>query len=372
MRKHRLQVLSLIFISSAVSAILVSYAGIRMLEITNQKLIDDRLKENAGYWKILAETYDKEIDSQEKRVMRSAENIVTAQAKMTHELIEHAINMHKDDFGDKEKKELFDRLARNTVGRTGYIWILDYEGNYILSKNRERDGENIWESKDADGNFMVQDLISAGRKVKGGEIAYHSYPWVNIGEQNPREKIAAIIHLSEKHWVVGISTYYDDLVDMNYRTRTIEHVKNLIAQQTIGKSGYIWVVDSSGKYQVSKGRARDGEDISQSKDANGNYFILQAIEKAISGNNDISTQIYSWQNPGEQKPRIKIAGLSYMKEWDWIIGSSAYYDDLLYPRTYFIFFSVSLTAVFALLAFGVLMNMRFSRGSSEEKRDAGK
>ena len=218
-------------------------------------------------------------------------------------------------------------MSDHTVGETGYTWVLDYEGHYILSKDRERDGENIWDVKDSDGNAVIQDILRMGREVSGFEIAHHSYPWLNPGETEPRQKISAIFHFPEIEWVVGTSTYYDDLVDMDYREKTIEQVKDLMAQQVIGRSGYIWVTDSNGVYVVSKNRLRDGENINEAKDANGVLFIQEAVKKAKAAGIGTDTQKYPWQNEGESKSRMKIAGLSYMEDWDWVIGPSAYYDD---------------------------------------------
>jgi signal transduction histidine kinase len=326
MRNKPLLTLSLFFIINVfvLSAIGISFYLI--IEKTVYSEIHDRLKIQADDWRKLAVTYDDEISAQEKRVRRSAECIVTAQAAMTYELIDHMLKRHIDDI-DGMKNDILDRLARHKVGKTGYIWVLDYKGNYILSLNRLRDGENIWDTTDSDGNMVIHELIEKGRAVSGSEIAYHSYPWLNLGETEPREKIAAMIHFPELEWVVGISAYYDDLVDMTYRSRTVEHVKNLIAEQKIGKSGYIWVVDSKGVYQVSKNRLRDGEDISQAKDSDGKFFIQEAISRAKTAGLGTDIISYPWINKGEQNTRMKVAGLAYVSSWDWVIGSSAYYDD---------------------------------------------
>ncbi len=139
-----------------------------------------------------------------------AKDIVTAQTNVTYELIQKALDDNDGALSSEEEEDILNRLSRHTVGKTGYVWILDYEGHYVLSKGRERDGENVWEAKDSDGNMVIQDLVGKGKDVSGTEIAYHSYPWSNIGESEPREKIAAMIHFPELEWVVGVSTYYDD------------------------------------------------------------------------------------------------------------------------------------------------------------------
>jgi len=310
-----------------ISVLVLGIVGYNATEKAIFAGVDDRLQEEANDLRLLSESYERAIVTQEEQARETAKDIVTAQAKMASELIQKSLDDNKGILSDSEKEDILNRLSRHTVGKTGYVWILDYEGHYILSKDRERDGENIWDVKDSDGNIVVQDSLRKGREVSGSEIAYHSYLWLNPGDTEPRLKISAIFHFSEIEWVAGTSIYYDDLIDTDYREKTIEQVKDLIAQQIIGKTGYIWITDSNGVYVVSKNRLRDGEDISESKDADGVLFIQEAVKKAKAAGTGTDIQKYPWQNQGDLKPRMKVAGLSYMEEWDWVIGPSAYYDD---------------------------------------------
>lgn len=321
--KIYISVISLVFLVSAG----ISIPAYMILHDSLYKTVEERLEDQALNWRQIVGAYNQEIIGQEQRVRKSAQNIVTAQAQMTYELIEKYLRDGNGTLEEAAKNDLLDILSKKPVGKTGYIWILNGKGEYILSKDRLRDGENIWETKDSEGNYVIQDLVAKGLEVKGPEIAIHSYYWLNKDETIPREKIAAILNFPELGWIVGVSTYYDDLVDMGYRQRTKERVKDLISKQAIGRSGYIWVVNSKGEYIVSKDRQRDGEDISQSKDANGVFFIQEAIKKAKAAGAAADFQAYPWINKNEKSPRMKVAGLTYAEEWDWIIGASAYYDD---------------------------------------------
>ncbi len=311
----------------AIPALIIGIVGFNAAEKAVYAGVEDRLQDQAKDWKLITQAYLDEISQQETRVKKSANNIVTAQTKSTYELIRKALDDNGGILTAAQKEDILDRLNKHTVGNTGYIWILDYQGKYVLSKGRQRDGEDVWATQDSDGNYVIQDLVTKGKALKGSEIAYHDYPWLNLGETEPRMKIAAMVHFPELQWVVGISTYYDDLVDMGYRQRTLEHVKDLMSKQIIGRSGYIWVVDEHGNYVVSKNRLRDGEDISQAQDADGVFFIQEAIKKAEAAGDGTAVQKYPWLNQGEKTPRMKVAGLSYVEELGWTIGPSAYYDD---------------------------------------------
>ena len=72
-------------------------------------------------------------------------------------------------------------------GKTGYVYLLggsgDQKGRYLISYKGERDGENIWDSKDADGHFFIQSLIHKARDTKDGQCVFERYLWQNKGER---------------------------------------------------------------------------------------------------------------------------------------------------------------------------------------------
>lgn len=312
-----------------VPAVLVGIVGYSAAQTAVYTGSDDRLVDGAYHWKIITDRTLTGITYQEGTARQQAKDLVTTQATALNAMIQKEITANGGTLSESQKQNILNTLAKEKVGKTGYIWVLSYDGKYVLSKDRARDGENIWNSQDAKGEYFVQTIVTKGTALKGSEIDYHTYSWTNPGESVPREKISAFLNIPQLGGIVGVGTYYDDLVDMKYRNDRLEALKDEMAKQTIGKTGYIWVVDSKGKYVVSKGRLRDGEDISQSTDANGKFFIQEAITlaKATSSGDPTDKISYPWLNKGESTPRTKAAGLSYVPELDWVIGYSAYYDD---------------------------------------------
>jgi len=53
---------------------------------------------------------------------------------------------------------------------------LNEKGHYVLSEDGKRDGENISQSMDAEGNLFIQAIVAKGLTLKPGEIAQHRYP----------------------------------------------------------------------------------------------------------------------------------------------------------------------------------------------------
>ncbi|MBN1290615.1 MAG: methyl-accepting chemotaxis protein [Candidatus Latescibacteria bacterium] len=109
---------------------------------------------------------------------------------------------------------LRETIMKTKVGKTGYVYVIgalgESKGTYIISKDGIRDGENIWDAKDDNGNFFIQSIVNKALNLKDGNLAYEEYPWKNIGEPAARNKIAAITYFEPWDWVICASMYEDD------------------------------------------------------------------------------------------------------------------------------------------------------------------
>ena len=132
------------------------------------------------------------------------------------------------------------------------------------------------------------------------------------------------------------------LVGMIYvgvKQKAVEaRVRYAILQTKVGKTGYVYVLggggEDRGKYIISYKGERDGEDIWSVRDSEGRYVIRDIINQATTLKpGEMTTVRYQWQNPGEEKSRLKIARLAYYEPWDWVIGTSVYEDELQTYRT---------------------------------------
>jgi len=123
------------------------------------------------------------------------------------------------------KQEYLDSLRKSImgteVGKTGYVYILggkdDQKGHYIVSKDGARDGEDIWEAKDADGRLFIQAIVNKAVALKPGETATEKYPWKNEGENTARVKVVKIAYFEPWDWVIGAGAYEDDFNEINNR-----------------------------------------------------------------------------------------------------------------------------------------------------------
>ncbi|QTA79770.1 Double Cache 2 domain-containing protein [Desulfonema limicola] len=283
--------------------------------------IEERLQQQTLLLKSMIENAYSEIQITKNNSIYQARQIVDGESEAVYKFI---------DSWKGDIEELKDIIASIKVGKTGYIWILDYKGIYIVSKDRQRDGENIWNTKDANGTYFIQEAVEKARRLSGNAVDHQIYPWRNIGETEARDKIATLVHFPEYKWVMGVSVYYDELIDTGYEKTKIEELKDNLAKEIVGKTGYVYILSEKGEYILSYKRQRDDENIIDARDADGKYFVQEMVSKGmVLGPRETAITYYTWKNTGEDQARMKLACYTYFPRLNWIIGSSAYHDDFL-------------------------------------------
>lgn len=107
-------------------------------------------------------------------------------------------------------------------------------------------------------------------------------------------------------------------------SKTMKHLKDFIRSIKIGKTGYMYVLDTSEK---NKGTlivhpAFEGKNILDSKDAKGREYIKEMIEKKEG------IIYYPWKNPNETFAKEKVVAYTHYPSWKWIIASGSYLDEI--------------------------------------------
>jgi PAS domain S-box-containing protein len=104
------------------------------------------------------------------------------------------------------------------VGDTGYVYIMDGEGN--LKVHPAREGGNIIDSRDSSGFEYIRAMIKDVLALPEGRIGTIRYPWVNpeLGEKTPRVKMLKYIYFKPWDWVIAAGTYEDEMFSSLHET----------------------------------------------------------------------------------------------------------------------------------------------------------
>ncbi|WP_419783072.1 methyl-accepting chemotaxis protein [Malaciobacter marinus] len=118
----------------------------------------------------------------------------------------------------------------------------------------------------------------------------------------------------------------------NANSKNINEIKALakevVKSMTYGKSGYFWINDSNHVVIMHTVKPSIvGKNMFNTKDPNG-VMIYQEIVKAANANEDGGLVKYGWTKPGIDGVQPKFSYVQRFKDWDWIIGTGAYVDNV--------------------------------------------
>lgn len=152
-------------------------------------------------------------------------------------------------------------------------------------------------------------------------------------------------------YVAGYMPLWDDaheqvigILYVGEKEKDISSLRKEINNIVIGKTGYVCVVGAKGEqrgtYRISRKGQRDGENLWDSQDSAGRYFVREIVHNALAlptqdadGSIPVFLEHYPWQNSDESVIRQKTAAISYFAPWDWIIMASLYEDDIVDSQT---------------------------------------
>ena len=98
--------------------------------------------------------------------------------------------------------------------------------------------------------------------------------------------------------------------------RARELARRVLLALTIGRSGYIYAIDSNGVVALHPKEDLVGRDESS-------FSFVREQTRRKQG-----FLQYEWRNPGENRTRPKALYMTWFEPWDWIISATAYRDEL--------------------------------------------
>ena len=104
--------------------------------------------------------------------------------------------------------------------------------------------------------------------------------------------------------------------------------KEVVKNMLYGEDGYFWINDSNHVLVMHPIKPENvGKNMYESKDPNG-VMIYQEIVKAANANEKGALVKYGWSKPGLDGVQPKFSYVIRYADWDWIIGTGAYVDDV--------------------------------------------
>lgn len=117
--------------------------------------------------------------------------------------------------------------------------------------------------------------------------------------------------IAEKNLEIIIDIYQQDLKENIAKQRA----STILSSQSIGKTGYLYAINSQGVVQAHNKKELLKTDLSE------HAFVSQQIQRKYG------YLEYDWSNLDEKFSREKALYMTYFGPWDWIISASAYKDE---------------------------------------------
>ena len=121
--------------------------------------------------------------------------------------------------------------------------------------------------------------------------------------------------VAEKNREIALHFYNKALAGEISMAAAQQQTREVMLSQTIGKTGYIYCIDSQGIILIHPEKALIRVDLSEHA-----FIAEQKIRK-------VGYLEYNWKNPGETHPRPKALYMTYFEPWDWIISVTSYRNE---------------------------------------------
>ena len=100
-----------------------------------------------------------------------------------------------------------------------------------------------------------------------------------------------------------------------------------ISTMRFNKYNYFWLMDTNACMLLNPGDAvLNGKSFSEYKDKNGKKMFINIINSCLDKGDTYTT--YMWKHPVTKKTQIKLSYARLLKDWNWIIGSGIYIEQI--------------------------------------------
>ncbi len=328
-------ILTLVIMAVIIVTIVITYININIFTHHMQQDIETKKAEYLA--KNKQEVYNK-VHSVNQSIEFQITRIETKLKKYLKERIETSLSiahyMYNKLHGTVPDEEIKRRIVKHlgsirfNEGR-GYYFIYDNKTNimlgHIIKKFIKFDMTNMVDKK---GQNLIQVQKDALKDSKiGFAKIYFNKP---NDHKNEYLKITAVTNFEPLDMIIGTGEYLD-IVEKQIKGYVIDRFNNSKSNQN-----YLFFLDihnlSGGDNfatMILNSNRKDlvGKQISDSyKGAKGKEFRKEFLE-GIRQNGEAFTK-YWYKKPDTNEPKPKMSYFYHQKDWNWILASGFYYDDL--------------------------------------------
>lgn len=236
-----------------------------------------------------------------------------------------ALSIYKNnqDKSEEEIKKLIKDSLRDVRfnDSRGYLFIYEMNGVNILHPLKsELENKSLWNYQDKKGTFLLQEM---NKILRTQDSTYYSWYWNKPNDLNKEyKKLGYFKKFEPFNWFIGTGEYIIDAQEQ-LKEDVAESIRNLRYK----KNGYFFALTYSGdyiSYYLKDFIGKNIKDLSISKNDEETQKRMIELAKANGG---FISYVHN-QKPNGSLDVSKISYVAGLKNWEWIIGTGFYMDDL--------------------------------------------
>ncbi len=177
-----------------------------------------------------------------------------------------------------------------------------------------------------------QNLFAAFVEVCGkNRSGFVDYLWPKPGEDKPQPKLSFVKLFKKWNWVIGTGVYLE-VAEQKLKDDAMEMIKSL--RYGPENKDYFWINDMGSPYPKMImhpiASSLDGKELNNPKYncAMGRKQNLFKAFVEVCKRDGHGFVDYLWPKPGEKEPQPKLSYVKLFKEWNWVIGTGTYINDI--------------------------------------------
>ena len=280
----------------------------------NKEIIKDEVNRVYTFIKHLQETTEIELKKNVKERVYEAHSLAT--------------NIYEKNKDTKTKEEIFQLIKtalsgiRYNNGR-GYFFMDDVYGNKLVHPiDTSIEGKNMLNYTDVKGYKLFESIVDT---IKQKSERFDEYYWYKPNTNNKEigRKISFYKYFEPLNMAIGTGEYFDDF-EKEIQKKALEYI-NLIR---FGKAGYIFVVTYDGVYLAHARENYWGKHYLENNDTKNIGKVIEDITLIAKSGEGYYSYIQN-KKPDTNEPTHKISFIKGLNEWNWLIGTGFYEDDVL-------------------------------------------
>lgn len=277
----------------------------------NKELIKEKVHEIYNHILLAQQSTELKLKKRLEEELDKAHTIMTA------------IYKHNKDKPENEIKELIKQSLRDVRfndGR-GYFFIYNMKAkNVLLPTHPHLENKSFINHKDAQGNYIIRRMANTMKNTPKSFYEWYWYKPNNKTEQ--KKKIGLTKRFEPFNWFIGTGEYVED-----FESEVQETLLNYIRTIRYGKSGYIFIITYDTIYLSHIRKEFWGKSAITNNDTKEIRTVIERLIKIAKDGEGYDSYIQN-KKPGSDLATHKISYVKGLQNWQWMIGTGFYEDDI--------------------------------------------